>query len=202
MYSEEKIDKILDSLIEGTKSGYIKWGLTNSVFNSDTRHKMTYQSDDKKTNFDLEIRLENDLISLTKLSKYLYIKNSDLVNNSLPVSSNDNDKVRELEKILFEKFIKPKTLKNLPKKGALDDILVNINKQHMRQEKIDNILEDEEIEAIQKEVSEFAKKKIKEAKSGIKPDSYRDRMLRKVEESKTDLDNKPKRKKFLGIFPI
>lgn len=157
LYSEDKINEIIESLIEGTKSGYIKWTLKQSIFNSDTRHNMSYSSDDDLTIFDIDIKLDKSLTSLSGVTPYLYIRNNDLVNNKLPISGHEYKELENLEKLIFEMFIKPNTLKNPPKTGILDNILANISKQHMRQEKINDLL-DEDIQAIEKEAKELVEK--------------------------------------------
>lgn len=194
MYSKDKLQKILDTLIEGTKSGYIKWTLKNSMFNSDTQHNMEYKSDDGLTSFSMNVTLSDNLLSLSKSGKTLRINNEDLVDNAIMISDYDLKDTRVLCELIYQKFVKPKVIKNLPKSGVIDNILNNINKQHIRQEKIDDILDDSDIEAIENEAKRLVEKRIKEAKEGKKPtedESYKDKMSKESE---------PKRKKFLGLF--
>ena len=169
-YSKEKLQKILDSLVDGTRSGYIKWTLENSMFNSDTRHKMEYISDDGLTTFSMDVTLEDDLLSLSGSTKSLRIHNDDLVDDGITVSGYDFKDTKVLCELIYKKFLRPSIMNNLPKTGVLDDILGNINKQHMRQEKIDDILSDDDIQIIEDEAKALVEKRIKEAKEGtLKP---------------------------------
>ena len=142
MYDDEKTQKIIDNLIDGTKIGYIVWKLDNSIWNNDTRYKMIYESSDGLTVFNLEVTLDNSLLCVDSNIAFLYIHNDDLINRNLQVSSNTFENVKNLQKLIFSKFVKQISMKKAPKVGTLDSILGNINKQHHRQEKIDDILED------------------------------------------------------------
>lgn len=174
-YSEKKIQKIVDTLIDGTKDGYIKWSLTKSVFNSDTRHNMIYKSDDGVTSFTISINLEDSLLSLTKVTNTLYINNDDLVDDSLQVSGYDYPDTKVLAQLIYDKFIKPKVIKNLPKKGVLDGILGKINKQHHREEQIDDILEDDTKPSLEKPTPP----KTKIIKEGEKPPFHKEEKPKK-----------------------
>jgi hypothetical protein len=195
MYSDKKIKQIIDSLIEGTKSGYIKWYLRPSTFNSDTKHNMSYDSDDGNTRFDLEVGLENSLLRVKGTTPYLYIHNDDLVDDRLQISGYDYEELNELRELIYRVFIKPKVTKNLPKTGVLDGILGNINKQYIRQEKIDDILSDEDIQSIEEEAKKLVQRRIKEAK-GVQVESYKDKMKDKVDKIKEEQPKKKKKRWF------
>ncbi len=156
MYSDAKIKSVIETLISGTESGYIKWAPESSIFNSDTRHKMGYTSDDGLTEFTIEVELDDSLLRTSGGYSYLYIRNDDLVDDKLQIASSDFKRVKELRELIFQKFIRPKTIKNPPKIGVLDDILGNINLGHMREQKIDDMLEDE---STSEEPTEKKKKK-------------------------------------------
>lgn len=140
MYSDDKKQQIIDSLLDGTKSGYIKWLLSNSSFNKDTSHKMEYTSSDKLTRFSIDVNLEDSLLCVGGGSAYLYIHNDDLVDKRLQIPSSEFQDVKLLEELIYDKFVKPVVMKSLPKAGVLDSIVGNINKQHHREEQIDDIL--------------------------------------------------------------
>lgn len=197
LYSKDKLQQILDNLIDGTKKGYIKWKLRNTVFNSDTIYNMYYISDDGKTEFRIEIDLEDDLSSMTNATKSLRINNDDLVDNGVVISGYDFKDTRVLSDLVYRKFVRTLAQKNIPKQGVLDSILNNINIQQMREDKIDDILSDDDIEAIEQEAKQFVEKRLKEAKNG-QTQSYKEKMTEKVESIKEEQPKK--RKKFLGIF--
>lgn len=196
-YSKDKLQQILDNLIDGTKKGYITWKLINSMFNSDTRYNMHYISDDGKTEFRIDIRLENDLSGMSGATRDVRINNDDLVDGYIVISGYDFNDTKILADLVYRKFVRTLAKKNIPKQGVLDSILNNINIQQMREDKIDDILSDEDIESIEQEAKELVEKRLKEAKSG-QTQYYKEKMTEKVESIKEEQPKK--RKKFLGIF--
>ena len=75
---EELLNKILDSLYEGTKAGAVIWQLQNTIFNSETCHNMNTFSTDGETEFKLEIQLDDKLNH--RPGTHLYIRNKKITN--------------------------------------------------------------------------------------------------------------------------
>lgn len=137
----ETINLLLTSLLEGTESGDIIWTPTTSCFNNDTSHGYESKSFDGKTTFKLEVKLTTKL-SLETTSSTIIILNSDLVNGSKYVSSYNCPIIPDIQKAIFNKYIKPNLI--IPKVSeddVLNNILSDIGKQKIRDTKIDTILD-------------------------------------------------------------
>ena len=139
--TEEILKKIVESLYEGTKAGAITWTLNNSIFNSDTRHQMSCQSSDKKTDFKIDIYLDDKQNLLLGMAT-LYIRNEKIVDGMKSVS-----KVSDLDKLVFDMFIKPNLKHKVDTDSVFNDILNSIgSKEYMRDKKLEQILGSEEDE--------------------------------------------------------
>jgi hypothetical protein len=141
---EELINKILDSLYEGTKDGAVTWSLRKTIFNSETCHNMSTISTDGETEFQIEIHLDDTLNH--KIGSNLYIRNKKILDGYASASSYKNNTLKELEKLIFEKFIKPTLKPRSNDEYVLEDILNSIgSKEYMRDKKLEQILgEDKE----------------------------------------------------------
>ena len=141
---EELLNKILDSLYEGTKAGAIIWQLQNTIFNSETCYNMNTFSTDGETEFKLEINLDDKLNP--RPGTHLYIRNKKITNGYTSMSSYKNAKLKELEKVIFEKFVKPTLKPKANDEYVFEDILNSIgSKEYMRDRKLEQILgEDKE----------------------------------------------------------
>jgi hypothetical protein len=141
---EELINKILDSLYEGTKDGAVTWSLRKTIFNSETCHNMSTISTDGETEFQIEIQLDDTLNH--KIGSNLYIRNKKILDGYASASSYRNNTLKELEKLIFEKFIKPTLKPRSNDEYVLEDILNSIgSKEYMRDKKLEQILgEDKE----------------------------------------------------------
>lgn len=141
---EELINKILDSLYEGTKAGAVTWSLRKTIFNSETCHNMSTISTDGETEFQIEIHLDDTLNH--KIGSNLYIRNKKILDGYASASSYKNNTLKELEKLIFEKFIKPTLKPRSNDEYVLEDILNSIgSKEYMRDKKLEQILgEDKE----------------------------------------------------------
>jgi hypothetical protein len=130
-------------LIESTKDGVLIWTLRDSCFNSESRYGLHTFSIDKKTEFQIEINLDESLNSL-KCHNCMWIYNTDLLDGKKYISSNVQTKI--LEQMVFDMFVKP-TIKHKSKSqdSIYDDILNNIgDKQYNRDKKLQQLIEEKE----------------------------------------------------------
>ena len=141
---EELLNKIIDSLYEGTLVGAVTWQLQKTIFNSETNHNMNSFSTDGETEFKVEIHLDDTLNF--RPGSHLYIRNKKITDGSTSISSYKNAKLKELEKVIFEKFIKPNLKPRSNDEYVFEDILNSIgSKEYMRDKKLEQILgEDKE----------------------------------------------------------
>ena len=145
----EKIIELLNSINDATISGDIIWIERISMFTTDTQKYFTYESEDKLTNFDIKISIDNDLKSLLYGSCMLTIKNKDLIDESMYIYSNKNKELKQLVDFIFNTIIK-NNFSAKDQNEVLENILASIgNKSSRRDKKIDDILNDE----TEKEVS-------------------------------------------------
>lgn len=145
----EKIIELLNSINDATISGDIIWIERISMFTTDTQKYFTYESEDKLTNFDIKISIDNDLKSLLYGSCMLTIKNKDLIDESMYIYSNKNKELKQLVDFIFNTKIK-NNFSAKDQNEVLENILASIgNKSSRRDKKIDDILNDE----TEKEVS-------------------------------------------------
>ena len=145
----EKIIELLNSINDATISGDIIWIERISMFTTDTQKYFTYESEDKLTNFDIKISIDNDLKSLLYGSCMLTIKNKNLIDESMYIYSNKNKELKQLVDFIFNTKIK-NNFSAKDQNEVLENILASIgNKSSRRDKKIDDILNDE----TEKEVS-------------------------------------------------
>lgn len=136
---EELLNKILDSLYEGTQAGAVTWQLQKTIFNSETNHNMNTFSTDGETEFKVEIHLDDTLNF--RPGSHLYIRNKKITDGSTSISSYKNAKLKELEKVIFEKFVKPTLKPKANDEYVFEDILNSIgSKEYMRDRKLEQIL--------------------------------------------------------------
>lgn len=146
---EELLNKIIDSLYEGTLAGAVIWKLQNTIFNSETNHNMNTFSTDGETEFKVEIHLDDTLNF--RPGSHLYIRNKKITDGSTSISSYKNAKLKELEKVIFEKFIKPTLKPKANDEYVFEDILNSIgSKEYIRDRKLEQILGSEEVEKEEK----------------------------------------------------
>lgn len=141
---EELLNKILDSLYEGTLAGAVTWQLQKTIFNRNTF------STDAETEFKVEIHLDDTLNF--RPGTHLYIRNKKITDGSTSISSWKNTKLKELEKVIFEKFVKPNLKPRSNDEYVFEDILNSIgSKEYMRDKKLEQILgEDKEVKTEEK----------------------------------------------------
>lgn len=152
--TKEIIVKIVDSLYETTNDNSLNWKLKNSMFNSEKRHCMHSFSIDNKTEFTIDIRLDDDLN--IKTGELLSIHNKSIIDGVKYISCYDNKKVKDLELLIFEKYIRPNIIIN-NNTLIYEDILNSIgNKEYIRDKKLESILGETKIE---EEVKELKKKR-------------------------------------------
>ena len=139
----EKIIELLNSINDATISGDIIWIERISMFTTDTQKYFTYESEDKLTNFDIKISIDNDLKSLLYGSCMLTIKNKDLIDESMYIYSNKNEELKQLVDFIFNTKIK-NNFSTKDQNKVLENILGSIgNKSSRRDKKIDDILNNE-----------------------------------------------------------
>ena len=162
MTKEEKLEKILLSLKEATECGAIEWDLRDSCFNSEKNHHYRAYSIDKQTYFDLEVSLNENLSGLRSHGNCLFIYNSGFPDGKKYVPRNQI--IGEIENVIYEKHIKPSIILKA-EDDTLDKVLNGIgDKSYMRDKKLNEILEiekDENVEKEEKEESSFLKKLFK-----------------------------------------
>jgi hypothetical protein len=105
---------------------------------------MSTISTDGETEFQIEIHLDDTLNH--KIGSNLYIRNKKILDGYASASSYKNNTLKELEKLIFEKFIKPTLKPRSNDEYVLEDILNSIgSKEYMRDKKLEQILgEDKE----------------------------------------------------------
>lgn len=108
-----EITKILQNLIELTKSDEIVWSVSNSIFNNDTSRRFETKSFDNITEFKLEIRLKDDF---SYSYSDFHIHNPDLINGYDIFYNRDYEDIDKLGKIVFQKYYKPTRNWNIFKK--------------------------------------------------------------------------------------
>ena len=144
MAKDKKIERILDSLVNGTANNSVEWSLQKNCFSNDTTHTYESLSTDGTTKFQMEISL-NDDYTLKSSTNGFFIFHKDLVDGRKYLSSNEHSSpLGNLKNLLYNKYIKPNLIiKN--ESNILDDILNNIgNKQTKRDKIIEDILYDTE----------------------------------------------------------
>lgn len=147
---EELLNKIIDSLYEGTLAGAVIWQLQKTIFNTETNHNMNTFSTDGETEFKVEIHLDDTLNF--RPGSHLYIRNKKITDGSTSISSYKNTKLKELEKVIFEKFIKPTLKPKANDEYVFEDILNSIgSKEYIRDRKLEQILGDDKEEVTTEE---------------------------------------------------
>lgn len=152
--TKEIIAKIIDSLYEGTKDGAVSWQLRRSMFNSETRNHMHTFSIDNKTEFRIEIRLDDNLT--LSPGELLSIHNESITDGVKYITHYENPTLKDLELLIYDKYVRP----NVKLKNDVllyEDILNNIgNKEYIRDKKLESILSETKVE---QEVKQVKKKR-------------------------------------------
>jgi len=140
MMNKEKLGQIVESVYKATINGSLKWKLSNSCFNSDTRHKHESMSTDGITKFYCEVTLTKDMV-LDPVNA-LNVSNPNMIDDGAYLTTRDYPLVIELQKFLYEKLVLPKiNITNQDK--VMDDILKGIDISEYRDKKLDSLLGDE-----------------------------------------------------------
>jgi hypothetical protein len=130
----EQVEKIIQRLLDGTKNGSIIWKLTQSCFNSETSHQYSTTTEDKKTTFTFEVRLDKNLKPESRWA-YMYMYNDKLLDGKLQISNSDYPEIIDIQNLIYNKWVKP----NLSLKNnliVLDDILETIGDKQSRRDRI------------------------------------------------------------------
>ena len=119
----DKVDNIVDTLIETTKSGEVKWNekLSNiSKYNRKFERVMFTSINDTTFNITIKYILNEGLFELEK-SPFLFILNKELPGGTICVNS---DNIKNLREIIKDNFCQDMS----PNSNDLDNILDSINK--------------------------------------------------------------------------
>jgi len=144
--NRDKLSQIVESVYKATINGSLKWELSSSCFNSDTRHKHESISTDGITKFYCEVRLSNDM----KLDPLQYcpmhVSNPNMIDDGVYLYPREYPLVIDLQKWLYENLVLPKiNIANQDK--VMDDILKGTDISEFRDKKLDSILSDQLIKA-------------------------------------------------------
>lgn len=105
MVKNEKIQKIVDRLLNGTENGYVIWNETDSIFNSSTRKKYSCTTEDGKTEFTLDVNLDDKLQPINNWC-YVYMYNQDLADGKIQMSYTDYPELLSLQMSIYNKWMK------------------------------------------------------------------------------------------------
>lgn len=138
--NDDLIKKLVETVYKATISGNMKWYLSKSIFNSDTRYGYESMSNDGKTTFKFEINLEKDLSGLSSYGNdSIRILNDDIIDGSVKCDSSMSERVSEICEWLYLNHVKPTIpLKNQEK--TLNSIIKNIDISEYRDSKINDVL--------------------------------------------------------------
>lgn len=146
MSRKEQIQKIIDRLVDGTLNGSVVWKQSPSIFNSETSHKYQTSTEDGKTLFDIEIKLDSKFKPHNNYL-YLYMHNSELIDGRMQIASTNYTGLDKLQQLIYNKWI----VTTLPQKNedfVLNNILNNIgDKQTRRDQILDELLHPHNIAA-------------------------------------------------------
>lgn len=133
------LERLIDELLEMTKESSIMWVERNSIFTSDTNKFFEYVTEDKKTSFEVDIKLDKDFkISKTSLGNKLRIKNDDIIDDGYTIYASESDAVMEIIEILKQKYI---TKNQSDQEAVFESILNTIgDKRTRRNKKLEKIL--------------------------------------------------------------
>lgn len=149
---KEKLSKIVDGVYHATISGSLKWSLSNSIFNNDTKHKYESLSSDGITKFSCSIELEDNLSlrSSSIAGRYsIHISNPNMIDDGVHLYSNDYPIIESIQKWIYKTHILP-NLKVANQEKVMDDILKGIDVAEFRDKKIENILGESESKDVPK----------------------------------------------------
>jgi hypothetical protein len=132
-----EVTKIVQNLIDTTKSDEITWDVFDTIFNKDTARSYSCKSFDGKTIFKIEVRLKDNLdYDYSDLT----IRNSALIDGVFFAWGREYEEVNKLGDVIFKKYFKP-TIQPKNEKNAFKGILEGMTStQVIRDRKIDSIL--------------------------------------------------------------
>lgn len=132
-------DKLLNTILSKTKDGSLTWSISQSIFNSETQHNYKCNLN-SETIIKIEINLDENL--LFNHSGSIWVENSSLTNGRLLILKNSGNKVEEIAKEVFSKFIKPNLNPKLKSQDSiLEGIIDSISIVESRDRKIDEIMD-------------------------------------------------------------
>lgn len=137
MDENKKIEKIVEYLFDNTVDNTIQWKLSNSIFNNEFEYGMEAIVDE--TVFSIFIILNRD--GSLQNGSSIFISNKDIISGRRQVSSLQFNKIRNLEILIYDKYVKPNI--KVQSTSVYDDIINSLGKDHIRNEKIEKILDDE-----------------------------------------------------------
>lgn len=136
---KEKLSQIVDGVYKATISGSLKWSLSNSCFNSDTRHKHESDSSDGVTKFVCEVSLSDDM--KLEANNSLYVSNPNMIDGGIYLSTREYQVVALIQTWLYTNLVLPQI--NISNQDVvMDDILKGIDVSEYRDRKLNEILSD------------------------------------------------------------
>jgi hypothetical protein len=131
--------KLLESILSNTKSGYLKWNIRKTIFDSETNRNYECLINDGSV-VKLEIVLDENLSY--KNCAIIQIENKNLVNGGLMIHKYELPEVEEIGKEVYNMYISP-NIQVRPKTN--DDVLGEIinaipSIEEKRDQKISDIL--------------------------------------------------------------
>ena len=137
---KELLTEIIERLYQMTKAGSITW-----VRNKNTRTHYNYSaySDDTLTKFNLEISLDDEQKLNSHNLWWIFIYNSNLIDGSIGVYSGKIPTVNDIVQEIYQQYIVP-SLKPIGQHQelALNNILNSLDKEGVRDNRIQKILKD------------------------------------------------------------
>lgn len=139
---KDKIDEIINMLIETTKSGDLVWkeiGGSGSKFNNEKI--LLSIGEDPDTKFEMTIKYSLSEIGWSlDSSPSLWIKNTDLPGGQLLIGSYKSPKVLNLRELLIKSYCQSMSPSVDIIENKLDDIYKSISKSKYRDNKISDLL--------------------------------------------------------------
>ena len=135
------ISKIVDTVYRSTINGNLKWEPSNSIFNSDTRHKYQALSSDGKTKFTCDITLNPDMSLKAGSYDTVDIHNDSIVDGVARCYTRDNKNASLIYEWIYNNKVK-NTLAVKNQHIVYDDIMKSIDTSEYRDQKISQVLDD------------------------------------------------------------
>lgn len=138
-----KLDKIVATVYEATKSKKLVWSLHGSIFNSDTSHRYCAKSPDGVTTFECTISLDSDLKLQPHIFNYsMHISNPSMIDGGYHIHSNKHSLIEDIHRWIYVNHVLP-SLKVANQNTVMDNILKGIDAPEYIDKKINDLLKSE-----------------------------------------------------------